>query len=141
LGATHAVDTTQDNAAEAVLAITGRRGVDHVLDTTGVAELVSQAQHALARRGTIGVAAVGADPAYTSDARRLMAMGQRLVGIVEGNTVPAVLLPRLIELHRQGRFPFDRLIRFYAFANLDQAIADSRAGTVIKPVLLFQAPN
>lgn len=139
LGATHTVHTPSDDLAEAILSITDRTGADHILDTTGIAELVAQAQVALARRGSLGVAAVGAKATYTIDARRLMSMGQRLIGIVEGNTVPHVLLPRLIELHQQGRFPFDRLLRFYDFSEIDQAIADSRSGAVVKPVLLFPA--
>src|SRR5690606_22822490 len=44
LGATHTVHTKSDNPAEAILAMTDGRGADHVLDTTGVADLVAQAQ-------------------------------------------------------------------------------------------------
>jgi aryl-alcohol dehydrogenase len=41
----------------------------------------------------------------------------------------------LIELHRQGRFPFDRLITFYTFDEINQAAADSESGAAIKPIL------
>jgi len=41
----------------------------------------------------------------------------------------------LIEYYRQGRLPFDRLIRFYPFADIAQAFADCEHGTTIKAVL------
>jgi Zn-dependent alcohol dehydrogenase len=43
----------------------------------------------------------------------------------------------LIRLFRSGRFPFDRLVRFYDFAEINRAIAESRRGQTIKPVLLI----
>ncbi|WP_018334514.1 hypothetical protein [Actinomycetospora chiangmaiensis] len=34
-------------------------------------------------------------------------------------------------------FPFDKLVRHYDFADIEQAFADSAAGRTIKPVLRF----
>ena len=55
--------------------------------------------------------------------------GRTIRGIIEGDSVPDILIPQLIELWRQGRFPFDRLIKFYALNDINQAAADSEAGT------------
>jgi len=41
----------------------------------------------------------------------------------------------LIELYAQGRFPFDRLIKFYPFNDINKAVEDMEKGLVIKPVL------
>jgi aryl-alcohol dehydrogenase len=38
-----------------------------------------------------------------------------------------------------GRFPFDRLVTFYPFAELERAFHDSEAGRAVKPVLRVQA--
>ena len=46
-------------------------------------------------------------------------------------------IPRLLELHARGRFPVDRLVRNYPFAEVNTAIADSLAGVTVKPVLTF----
>jgi aryl-alcohol dehydrogenase len=51
--------------------------------------------------------------------------------------VSRTFIPELIELFLQGRFPFDRLVRFYRFDELNQAMADSEAGLTIKPILRF----
>ena len=50
---------------------------------------------------------------------------------------PGLFLPKLAEYWRQGRFPFDRLLSFYPFAEIDRAFADARSGKAIKPVLLI----
>ena len=45
------------------------------------------------------------------------------------------LIPALVELYDQGRFPFDRLVRYYELGDIEQAFADSKSGEVIKPIL------
>jgi aryl-alcohol dehydrogenase len=54
-----------------------------------------------------------------------------------GHIAPGIFLPRLLALHERGRFPFDRLVRNYPFAQVNTAIKDSLSGAVIKPVLTF----
>jgi aryl-alcohol dehydrogenase len=57
------------------------------------------------------------------------------MGIVEGESTPDVFIPVLIELHRQGRFPFDKLVTYYPFEKINEAIQDSETGTTIKPIV------
>ena len=49
--------------------------------------------------------------------------------------MPRSLLPRLIELWSQGKFPVDRMMTFYDFDQIDEAARDAEEGKVIKPVL------
>jgi hypothetical protein len=60
----------------------------------------------------------------------------RLIGGASPTTEVSldIFIPRLIDLYLQGRFPFDRLIEFYALDEINQACADSEAGRVLKPV-------
>ena len=69
------------------------------------------------------------------DEVQFMSGGRRLVGIVEGSANPDTFIPKLIDLHLAGLFPFDRMIRFYPFEQINEAIADSAAGRAIKPIL------
>lgn len=46
-----------------------------------------------------------------------------------------MLIGSLIELWRQGRFPFDRLVTEFALEDVETAIAASASGEVVKPVL------
>ena len=56
-------------------------------------------------------------------------------GIVEGDSVPELFLPQLLELWRLGRFPVDRMMTYYDFDEINEAVRDAEAGTTIKPVL------
>lgn len=58
-----------------------------------------------------------------------------LTAVIEGRSVPGVLIPQLVDFHREGRLPIDPLIRFYKFEDINQAAADMTAGRTIKAVL------
>ena len=135
LGATHTVNAADADPVSEIRGITNG-GVDFTLELTGRPKVVRQAIDALGTRGTCGI--VGAAPIGTTasfDMGGLMSPGKSIRGIIQGDSLPELFIPQLIELHRQGRFPFDRLIKFYSFDDINQAAADSEAGTAIKPVL------
>lgn len=43
--------------------------------------------------------------------------------------------PQLIELNAQGRFPFEKLTKFYSLDQINQAAQDSEKGGTIKPII------
>lgn len=133
LGATDTVNATGKDALDAVTKITGR-GADFALDTTGLAPVIQQAVACLAPLGTAAFVASPAEPVGIP-IRHLMIGGRKLRGIVEGDSVPEVFIPALVELYRQGRFPLDRLVKFYPFDRINEAIHDSETGATIKPIL------
>jgi aryl-alcohol dehydrogenase len=57
--------------------------------------------------------------------------------VVEGSCIPQVFIPELIELYQQGRFPFDGLVVFYRFDQINEAVRDSESGVTLKPILTF----
>ncbi len=61
--------------------------------------------------------------------------GRAVRGTIQGDSQARTLVPRLIELYRQGRFPVDRLVSGYRFGDIQRAIADMESGQVIKPIL------
>jgi aryl-alcohol dehydrogenase len=138
LGATHVIDTTGRDLADVsaeIMKVTGG-GANSALDTTGNPGVLRAAVESLATLGTCGfVSGSGADITLSSAA--VMTRGRSLRGVMGGDLAPAVLLPRLLDLHKRGRFPFDRLVRNYPFTEINKAIADSLSGQTIKPVLTF----
>lgn len=48
-----------------------------------------------------------------------------------------MLYSRVDELYRQGRFPFDKLIKNYKLDDINQAMDDAEQGGTLKPVLLL----
>ncbi|MGH8826797.1 MAG: hypothetical protein ACRDVZ_04165 [Jiangellaceae bacterium] len=61
--------------------------------------------------------------------------GKRVIGVLGGGGRSGQLISALVELYQQGRFPFDRLVRYYELGEIEQALADSKSGEVIKPIL------
>jgi aryl-alcohol dehydrogenase len=57
--------------------------------------------------------------------------------VVEGDSVPSQFIPKLVDLYEKGLFPFDKLIKTYPFAEINQAFDDSAAGKTFKPVVVF----
>ena len=111
-------------------------GVDYALESTGRADVLEQGVTALAKLGVIGV--VGASKMGTQasfDVNNLLMGGRSIRGVVEGDSVPQVFIPQLVQLYLQGRFPFDRLVTFYPLAQINQAAEDSRRGITLKPIL------
>ena len=45
------------------------------------------------------------------------------------------MIPALIELNREGRFPFERLITRFPLDQVNEAMEASHSGDVLKPVL------
>jgi aryl-alcohol dehydrogenase len=137
LGATHVVNGAERDAVEAIQAITGL-GADSSIESTGVPQVLRQAVDALAPTGQCGL--IGAPRFGTEvalDVNNLLVAGRGVRGIVEGDSVPDVFIPRLIELWRQGRFPVDRLMRSYDFDAIEQAADDAEHGRAVKAVLTF----
>jgi len=135
IGATHVIDSREGSASEQLVELTGG-GLHYALDTTGLAPVIREAVLSLAPRGTCGV--LGASPQGSEivlDEVHFMSGGRRLIGIVEGESNPDVFIPELVELYRQGRFPFDKMVKFYAFDDINEAIHDSETGKTIKPIL------
>jgi aryl-alcohol dehydrogenase len=134
LGATHTVDASGPGAWDAIRRITGR-GADYIFDTTGHPDVIASALDALAMTGTVVMA--GSAPAGTRTSLDMQALlnGRAVRGTIQGDSAAHKLVPHLIELHQQGRFPVDRLVRGYRFGEIRRAIADMENGQVIKPIL------
>jgi aryl-alcohol dehydrogenase len=135
LGATHVVDARASDAVDEVRAVTGG-GADFSLETTGSPQVLRQCVDCLTPLGTAGV--IGA-PAFGTevslDVNTILTGGRVVRGIVEGDSVPELFLPLLHRLWEQGRFPVDRLMRFYDFDDIEQAARDAESGQTIKAVL------
>jgi aryl-alcohol dehydrogenase len=127
LGATHMINNRHDDVASRITDITGS-GVDYVLEITGNPEMHQLAIEVLNPHGTVALltGARGTDS---------LPEGRKTLSIIQGDAVPQRFIPKLIALYRAGRFPFDRLVKFYEFSDINRAIADAKRGDTIKPVL------
>jgi len=138
IGATHTVNPATTDVVEAIAKITHGDGIQYAVDTTAVPAVLRQAAASLAIRGTLAL--VGAAPAGTDvrfEIGESLVKGWTFKTVIQGSAVPQVFIPRLVELWRQGRFPFDKLVQTYALDDINTAFADSASGKVVKPVIVF----
>jgi aryl-alcohol dehydrogenase len=135
LGATATIDPGAGDVVDVIRALTGI-GVTHAIDTTAKGAVINQAIEALAPLGTLAL--VGLRPAdFAMNVQSVMSGGKTIRGVIEGDAAPREFIPRLVELHGQGRLPVEKLIRRYDFGDINVAFADAASGTAIKPVLQF----
>jgi len=129
LGATHIINNSQDDIASRISEITGS-GVDYVLEITGNPRMLQLAIDVLNPQGTVALltGTSGSDS---------LPEDRKTISVIQGDAVPQRFIPKLIALYQAGLFPFDRLVKFYDFSEINQAIADAKRGDTIKPVLLL----
>ena len=82
--------------------------------------------------GVIGVSRLGTQ--ISLDMNSIL-FGRGLRGIIEGDSIPREFIPKLVDLYRQGQFPFDKLVTAFAFDDIQQAVDASERGDVVKAVL------
>ncbi len=136
LGATVVIESRNKDPVEAIRQATGGAGVDFSIEATGSPQALLQAVSCTGPGGTCVL--LGAPPLGTEvslEVHEILAPGRTLRGVIEGESVPDVFLPRLIELWQQGRFPVDQIITHYDFDAIDTAAYDAEEGRTIKPVL------
>jgi aryl-alcohol dehydrogenase len=134
LGATHVVNAAEPDPVEAIRDITGG-GPDFSLECVGNPEVLRQAVDVLPRCGVCGLVGAIAPGTGVSLDMDLLMNGRTVTGILQGDSIPGLFIPKLIELYSQGRFPFDRMITFYPLDEINEAVADVEEGHVIKAVL------
>lgn len=138
VGATHAVDPAAGDVAEQIRAICAR-GVDYIVDTTGVVPVIQAAMASLAGHGAMALLGVPKNPEAELPLSLIgfLISGATLKAVIEGDTDPETFIPELLDHYEQGRLPLDKLIRSYPFAQINEAVGDQLAGRVVKPILIL----
>jgi aryl-alcohol dehydrogenase len=138
LGATHTVNAASVDSVEEISEITGGRGADRIIEASGNTAVLKQA---LTATGIDSIVAIVGAPPFGSevnlDILDAIVKGPRIIGVNQGRSVPRVVIPALVDHFLNGRMPFDKLIRTYPLADINEAIHDMHSGSTIKPVLLM----
>lgn len=136
LGATHIINSAVIDPQQEIMKIT-RTGTDYAINTTPSMAVVQTAfESTNISKGEL--ASIVMSSGNTLELKfESYAQGRRFRGALFGDAVPQVFIPTLIEWYKQGRFPVDKLVRYYALEEINQAVEDLRSGTVFKPILRF----
>lgn len=133
-GATHTINSAKVDAVEEIRKLTGG-GIEYTLECTGIPKVFRQAVDALMMGGTSGLIGVAPNGVDVSLEMQQILNGRTIKGVVEGDCVSDIFIPQLIELYKAGRFPFDRLLKFYSLDQINEAVEDTEKGRALKAVL------
>jgi aryl-alcohol dehydrogenase len=139
VGADHVVVAGDGPVTAEIMRLSGGEGVDFALDTTTTLPVMAQAVDVLAPRGTCGFVSGPWDGTPLPLQVRNLLLGRKVRGIIEGGSNPDLFIPLLVDAFMAGRFPIDKLVKFYPFADIAKAFADSESGETIKPILRMAA--
>jgi len=137
LGATHAINPAESDVRSAVLDIEPR-GLDYAFEVVGNPTLVTLALTLVRSGGTavvVGISPPGSEIAF----KREWLMGERrLMTSQGGSVVPALGIPRLVELVTSGRLRLSDLVdRRLPLDRVDEAFAALASGKVARSVITF----
>ncbi len=127
LGATHIVNAGEIDPVQAVIDIT-HGGPEYSLECVGNPKVLRQAVDVLPRLGVCGLTGVVPPGTEVSLNMDLIMNGRTVKGILGGDAIPDLFIPRLIELYRQGKFPYDKMITIYPFDKINLAVDDMERG-------------
>jgi Zn-dependent alcohol dehydrogenase len=141
LGATHVVDTTGlslDKIAEKIKEVTGSVSPKHCVETTGVPGIVEQAMQALAPKGivlSIGIPPLDGEVKFKF--ADIAFQGKKYQWNILGDSISRESLPMMIKWWKEGKFPVEKLCKFFKPEEAEKALAGMEDGTAIKPVIVW----
>jgi aryl-alcohol dehydrogenase len=136
LGATHTINSKNEDPVAKIREITGK-GANYSFETTGVPAVTTQAIQCLCVKGTMGTVAVGKNDLTINVTNEIVVRAITVKGIVEGDAVPQLFIPKLVNFFKAGLFPVNRLVEFYEPDQIAQEFEDSKVGKTIKPILVL----
>lgn len=139
LGATHTVDSSKEDAVEAIKRITGGFGADVVIEAIGRPETYKQAFYARDLAGTVVLVGVPS-PEMRLEMPLLdfFSRGGALKSSWYGDCLPSRDFPVLIDLYLQGRLPLDAFVsETIGVGDVEQAFGRMARGEVLRSVVNF----
>jgi S-(hydroxymethyl)glutathione dehydrogenase/alcohol dehydrogenase len=139
-GATHTVNSSQEDAVEAVKKLTDEDGADYVFVTVGSMAAIQQGFSMLAPRGTeVMVGLPSFQDKLTLSPFDFIRPERVLTGSFMGTTNLTVDIPRLIELYQAGELKLDELITGrYPLEQINEAVESVERGEALRNVIMFQ---
>ena len=138
-GATHTVNSCNQNAVEAIQALTGGNGADVVIDAVGRPETYETAFYARDLAGTVVLVGVP-DPSMKLELPLIDMFGRggSLKSSWYGDCLPSRDFPMLIDLYLQGRLPLERFVsEEIALDGVEAAFEKMHHGDVLRSVVVL----
>ncbi|KAK7533407.1 chaperonin 10-like protein [Phyllosticta citricarpa] len=142
LGATHTINTSAmddlDELVKQVQGLTGGYGAAVTIEATGAMPIIRKGLAMTRFAGKyvqVGVAPFGEEMSF--EVFPNMTSGRQIIGTVEGDAIPSEFVPKMVEWFKGGKFPVEKLVRFYKAEEWHDAVRDMELGETIKAVITW----
>jgi len=140
LGATHTVNSREQDAVEAIQALTGGFGADVVIDAVGRPETWQQAFYARDLAGTVVLVGVPTPDMKVPELPLIdvFGLGGALKSSWYGDCLPSRDFPMLVDLYQQGRLDLDAFVtEEITLEDVDAAFEKMHGGGVLRSVVIL----
>jgi S-(hydroxymethyl)mycothiol dehydrogenase len=136
-GATHTVNSKEQDAVEAIRALTGGFGADVVVEAVGRPETYEQAFYARDLAGTVVLVGVPTpELQVTLPLIEIFGRGGALKSSWYGDCLPSRDFPMLVDLYRQGRFDLGAFVsETIGIEDIEAAFEKMHRGEVLRSVV------
>jgi len=140
LGASVTIDTS-DSSLDLVAEVARRTngmGPSITIDATGDPELIKLGYELTGKMGRMVI--VGAPPrdaVMEVNLFDVMMSGKTLTSSIEGDALPNQFIPEMIQWHQDGKFPIEKIVKYFKAEDFQSAIESMKSGSVVKPVLVW----
>lgn len=137
LGATHTINAEKENPLDVINSITGGKGVDYSVESSGIAKTIETAFNSVRRFG--GLCVFASHPKFGEkielDPYELIS-GKQIEGSWGGSINPDVDIPRLAELYRERKLPLRKLLSHkYTLEQINQALNDLENRKIVRALI------
>lgn len=137
-GATHTINGRKEDVVAKVKEITGGKGVNYALESSGQPPLAVTMLDCMAKEGLAVTVSVTADAEVPVRLEpQIMNPSVTFAGCVEGHSNPKVFIPELVRFYKEGKLPIDKMNKYYKFEEIEKAYEESHTGGILKPVIVF----
>lgn len=140
LGATHTVNSKDNDAVEAIQELTGGFGADVVIDAVGRPETWKQAFYARDLAGTVVLVGVPTPDMKIPEIPLIDVFGRggSLKSSWYGDCLPSRDFPMLVDLYQQGRLDLDAFVsERIGLDDIEAAFDKMHHGDVLRSVVMF----
>lgn len=140
LGATKVFDTTASDAslAEAVQKLVDGRRISLVVETTGAVPVIQECVKALGKYGKLiqlGIPRPGSE--LTLPLSEFFNANQSFECHYLGNTTGQAWIPVMLKWWREGKFPVEKIVKYFPAKDALQALHGMEDGSAIKPIIVW----
>ena len=132
VGATHLINARRQDPLEAIIEITGGRGVDYAIEAAGLRETMETAFQSVRDKGGLCVLAGNLPHGERISLNPFdLIKGKRIIGTWGGESQPDRDVPLYVDLYLAGKLRLDMLITHdYRLKDINQAFDDLEQGKV-----------